>query len=46
LSAVSFDENSDGRPDRRLTYTSGGKLHSIETVPDGRGGFARTVTVP
>ncbi len=42
---VAFDENHDGRPDRRLTYGPGGKLVSIETDPDAKGNFTKTVTV-
>jgi hypothetical protein len=43
LKTVAFDENYDGRPDRRLTYDSG--LVSIETEPDGSGGYLKLVRV-
>jgi hypothetical protein len=39
-----FDEDGDERPDRRLTY-SNAALVSIETGPDGRGGYAKKVRV-
>jgi hypothetical protein len=37
-----FDENGDERPDRRLTYRDA-ELISIESEPDGRGGYAKKV---
>ena len=40
-----FDENGDGRPDRRFTY-SGAELVSIETAPDGRGGYGTKIAPP
>jgi hypothetical protein len=40
-----FDENGDEVPDRRLTY-NGAELVSIETAPDGRGGYAKKVAPP
>jgi hypothetical protein len=40
---VAFDENADGAPDRRLTYGSGGALLTIESDPDGRGGFLKKI---
>ena len=43
--AVEFDENGDESPDRRLNY-SGTELTSIETGPDGRGGYAKKVAAP
>lgn len=36
LATVAFDENHDGHPDRRLTY-SNGRLVLIETAPDSAG---------
>jgi hypothetical protein len=44
LKTASFDENGDGKPDRRLTYTDG-VLVSIETDPNGSGGFRARVSV-
>jgi hypothetical protein len=35
-----FDENGDESPDRRLIY-NGAELVSIETAPDGRGGYSK-----
>jgi hypothetical protein len=45
VETVSFDENADGRPDRRLTYGSNGALLTIETEPDSAGMFAKKVEV-
>jgi hypothetical protein len=42
LTTVEFDENGDGRPDRRLTYR-GEELASIETEPDASGKYTRKV---
>jgi hypothetical protein len=42
LVSAEFDENGDGRPDRRLTYR-GGALVSIETEPDATGKYTRTI---
>ena len=39
-----FDEDGDERPDRRLTYRNADVI-SIETAPDGRGGYAKKVLV-
>jgi D-glycero-D-manno-heptose 1,7-bisphosphate phosphatase len=39
LASVELDEDYDGRPDRRLNYGAGGRLISIESEPDGRGGY-------
>jgi hypothetical protein len=44
LKTAAFDENHDGTPDRRLTY-DGGRLVTIETAPDGAGGFQKRVEV-
>ena len=44
VSSASFDENRDGQPDRRLSYDQG-RLVTIESEPDGRGGFQRRFTV-
>ena len=45
LKTVEFDDNQhrDGKPSRRFTYDSAGALVSIETEPDGRGGYAKRV---
>lgn len=45
LVSVMLDENYDGTPDRRLNYGSAGRLVSIESEPDGRGGFRKKITV-
>jgi hypothetical protein len=45
LRTAEFDENGDGRPDRRITY-SGPELVSIETLPDGRGRYSKTIAPP
>jgi hypothetical protein len=42
--AVELDETADGKPDRRLTYKDG-VLVSIETEPDGKGGYLKK-TIP
>jgi hypothetical protein len=39
-----FDEDGDERPDRRLTYDDA-ELVSVETAPDGRGGYAKRVVL-
>jgi hypothetical protein len=41
LSTAEFDEKKpyDGKPDRRMTYSAEGVLLSIETEPDGKGGY-------
>jgi hypothetical protein len=44
LKTVTFDENGDGSPDRRLTYEAG-VLALIETGPDGAGQYSRQVRV-
>jgi hypothetical protein len=44
VKTVAFDENADGRPDRRLTY-AGGSLATIETEPDAAGRFTKTLDV-
>ena len=44
LVSVEFDENGDGRPDRRLTYR-GTELASIETEPDASGQYTKKVDV-
>lgn len=43
--AVEFDENFDGKPDRRLNYNTDGSLASTETQPDGNGGYLKK-TIP
>jgi hypothetical protein len=42
LAALAFDENGDGRPDRRLTYADG-RLTLIESAPDAAGRFHKKV---
>ena len=44
LKTAAFDEDHDGRPDRRLTYTAGA-LTSIESQPDASGKFSRLVPI-
>ena len=46
LVTAAFDENADGRQDRRLTYGAGGRLLTIETDPDPTGSYVKTVTAP
>jgi hypothetical protein len=41
---ASFDENGDGKPDRRVTY-EGGELVLIETDPDVTGRYTRKTVV-
>lgn len=43
--AVELDETADGKPDRKLTYSAQGVLVSIETGPDGKGGYVKK-TIP
>lgn len=45
IASVEFDENADGRPDRRLNYSSVGTLMTIESEPDQSGKFTRKVDV-
>jgi hypothetical protein len=45
ITTVDFDENGDGRADRRLNYSSGGALTTIESEPDQSGKFTRKVDV-
>ena len=45
LATVMLDEDYDGSPDRRLTYGDGGRLVSIESEPDGTGGFGKKIEV-
>jgi hypothetical protein len=42
LATAEFDEDHDGRPDRRLTYRDGA-LVSIETAPDGAGNYTSKI---
>ena len=42
LRSVDFDENRDGRPDRRLTYRDA-ELVMIETAPDASGRYTKTL---
>ena len=44
LKTAAMDENGDGRPDRRLTY-SGSALVQIESEPDASGMFQKRVIV-
>jgi len=41
LVSVELDETADGKPDRRLNYSPDGTLLSIETGPDGKGGYLK-----
>ena len=41
--SAEFDENGDETSDRRLTYRDA-ELVSIETAPDGRGGYGKKVS--
>ena len=45
LATLMLDEDYDGTPDRRLTYGEGGRLLTIESEPDGGGGFRKKVEV-
>lgn len=45
LRSVMLDENYDGSPDRRLNYGDAGRLLSIESEPDGKGGFIKWIEV-
>ena len=45
LATAAFDEDGDGRPDRRLTYGHGGQLLTIESSPDAVGAFTEKVTI-
>lgn len=45
VTSVALDENYDGTPDRRLKYGPGGRLLTIESEPDGRGGFRKKIAV-
>lgn len=45
MAAVEFDENFDGKPDRRLNYNPDGSLNSTETEPDGHGGYLKKTMV-
>ena len=45
LATVSLDEDYDGSPDRRLTYGDAGRLLTIESEPDGRGGYKKKIDV-
>lgn len=45
LVTVSLDEDYDGSPDRRLTYGDAGRLLTIESEPDGRGGYKKKIDV-
>lgn len=44
LKSVAFDENGNGRPDRRLTYGRQGSL-VVETQPDASGRFVKRTEV-
>lgn len=43
LVSVALDEDYDGKADRRLNYGPGGRLVSIDSEPDGRGGYRKNV---
>jgi len=45
LTSVMLDENYDGSHDRRLVYGDGGRLLTIESDPDGRGGYKKKIEV-
>lgn len=45
LKTAAFDEDGDGRPDRRLTYDAA-VLVRIETAPDGSGSYTKSTAVP
>ena len=45
MATVTLDEDYDGTPDRRLTYGDGGRLLTIESEPDGRGGFRKKIDI-
>ena len=45
LATLMLDEDYDGSPDRRLTYGDGGRLLTIESEPDGAGGFRKKIEV-
>jgi hypothetical protein len=44
VKTASMDEDGDGHPDRRLTY-AGGALILIESEPDAKGAFQKSVQV-
>ncbi|MBW8713531.1 MAG: hypothetical protein JF632_05535, partial [Acidobacteria bacterium] len=44
LATVSFDEDGDGKPDRRLSYVQG-SLSAIDSDPDDAGTFRKHVIV-
>ena len=46
LATAAFDENGDGRPDRRLTYDTAGTLTTIESDPDESGAYRTITEVP
>ena len=45
LTSVMLDENYDRSPDRRLVSGDGGRLLTIESEPDGKGGFRKRIEV-
>ena len=45
LYQVEWDTNHDGVRDRRWTYSPQGQLLTMETEPDGRGGYIKKVAV-
>jgi len=45
LLSVALDEDYDGKADRRLNYGPGGRLVSIDSEPDGRGGYRKRIEV-
>ena len=44
LKTAAYDENGDGKPDRRLTYNDG-QLALIESEPDASGKYTKRVVV-
>jgi hypothetical protein len=43
LVSAEFDENRDGKPDRRFTYNASGQMVLIESEPDASGRYTRRV---
>jgi hypothetical protein len=45
VTSVMLDENYDGSADRRLNYGPAGRLVTIDSEADGRGGFRKRIAV-
>jgi hypothetical protein len=43
LVSAEFDENKDGKPDRRFTYNASGQMVLIESAPDATGRYTHRV---